>query len=290
MTATIVVPVSREEHLPRLFRSLELLECDAGKTSLFVYVDGNESLYVQTRNLTEQSRFLQRLCVQRHKSLEPIQKFNLLARRRRIASIHNEIRGFLKPCDYVFLIEDDTVVPLGALKSLQKAYALYPHAGFVSGVELGRHGIAHVGAWMADDVYEPTRIESITLAQLVHDGLASGQGYFEPGLDSGGKLTEISYMTGGPTNVDAAGMYCLLTKYDHYAKHEFKPFDGNTLGPDVDWSLSLRQQGYRNYVDWTVKCDHMLPNGEVLSLSNTDIVQVAMVKKDNGTWRQEIVR
>jgi hypothetical protein len=31
---------------------------------------------------------------------------------------------------------------------------------FIEGVELGRWGVPYVGAWRADDVYEPTKFES----------------------------------------------------------------------------------------------------------------------------------
>ena len=43
-------------------------------------------------------------------------------RRRRISAIHNEIRKLIKPSEYVFLIEDDSVLPADALSRLLADY------------------------------------------------------------------------------------------------------------------------------------------------------------------------
>ena len=63
-----------------------------------------------------------------------------LPRRRRIAAIHNEIHKLIKPCEYVFLIEDDGALPPDALSRLLADYKAHPYAGFIEGVELGRWG------------------------------------------------------------------------------------------------------------------------------------------------------
>ena len=60
--------------------------------------------------------------------------------RRRIAAIHNEIHKLIKPCEYVFLIEDDGALPPDALSRLLADYKAHPYAGFIEGVELGRWG------------------------------------------------------------------------------------------------------------------------------------------------------
>jgi len=66
----------------------------------------------------------------------------------------------IKPSEYVFLIEDDGVLPADALSRLLADYQRRSHAGFIEGVELGRWGISHVGAWRGDDVYDLKRLES----------------------------------------------------------------------------------------------------------------------------------
>ncbi len=97
--------------------SLELLECDRERTSLLAYVDGDEALYEVTANLVDQSKFAERPCVQGQRK-----EFSINTRRCRIALIHNEIHKLIKPCEYVFLIEDDGILPPDALSRLLADY------------------------------------------------------------------------------------------------------------------------------------------------------------------------
>lgn len=253
MRITIFMPVSREQYLDAIFARLELLECDRAQTNLLVMVDGNESLYVRVRNLVEMSKFAERLCVQ-FKSKHKLRHFDILGRRLRITDIHNDARQYISSCDFVFGLEDDTVILADALARLLRDYAVYPHAGMIEGVQLARWGIPHVGAWRVDDVYEPTLIESARVG-------------------SGVEL------------VDAGGFYCYLTKRDSFINHEYKPFSRNVLGPDVDWGLELRRGGLLNYVDWDVKTVHKTRTGEV-SLANTPEVRVVSFNRRDDQWRQ----
>lgn len=252
---TIFIPVSRPEHLDRLFHALEVLECDATQTNLFTYVDGNSELFVMVRNLTEASKFASRLCVQRTADRTPA-TFGLHERRKRIAAIHNESKALIGKCDYVFGLEDDTIPPSHALANLLMGYAAHPFAGFIEGVELGRWGVPYVGAWHVDDVYEPTKIESMM-----------------PGV--------------GIEEIDAGGFYCYLTKRNNYMKHDYAPFGNNDLGPDVNYGIWLRQQGFKNYIDWSVNCEHRMRGGTGISLPMTQPRQAAMVK-ENDQWKQVI--
>jgi hypothetical protein len=250
-TVTIILPASRSEHLLRVFASLEMMNCDRERTRLLVFVDGTPELFLMARDLTEQTKFDRRLCV--HGQIPGQRRdFSINTRRRRIAAIHNAIRPLVEPCDYVFLIEDDGIQPPDALSRLLMAHLARPHAGFIEGVELGRWGIPHVGAWLADDVYEPTKLESAM-----------------PGRD----VEEI----------DAGGLYCCLTRYERYARHEFKPYEGDAFGPDVEWGLSLRQEGYRNYIDWTVSVEHCKPDGTSVHPQATAPVQMKF-SKEHSTW------
>jgi hypothetical protein len=256
MNTTIVLPVSRTLFLPRVFASLENLTCDRERTGLLVYVDGDPDLFLTARNLTEQSKFAERLCVQREIPGQR-REFSINTRRRRIASLHNEVRKLLKPCEYVFLIEDDGVLGADALSRLQADYLAHPHAGFIEGVELGRWGIPHVGAWRADDVYDMTRLESAM-----------------PGS--------------GVEEIDAGGLYCCLTRYERYAEHEFKPYDGCAFGADVEWGLALRRDGYRNYIDWSVLVEHMKPDGGIVRSGVNDVVMMKFVRRVD-VWRGEVI-
>lgn len=255
MSVTIFMPVSRDNYLDVIFGRLELLDCVREKTDLFVVVDGDEELYVKTRNFVEKSKFEHRLCIQYGNDRKHKKTYDLLGRRIRIAEIHNFAKTYINACDYVFEVEDDTVVPTHALRKLKKMYVEYPNAGLVSGVQIARWGIPHVGAWKVDDVYEPKHIESVPLRQT------------------------------GIGDVDAAGFYCYLTKRENFVNHRFDTFEGkrNTLGPDFNFGLTMRQEGFLNYIDWTVQTIHKSHNKD-LSPATLEEPRIASFRKGENTW------
>ncbi|WP_088319576.1 hypothetical protein [Kineosporia sp. R_H_3] len=248
MRTTIVLPVSRADYLDRVFYALEMLTCDAKRTGLLVLVDGDQELVTTAQTYVEQSKSAERRCVQRD-DRSPV-THGIPERRQRIANILNELKTMVTS-EYVFGLEDDTIVPRMALQRLYETYALFPHAGFVSGVELGRWGIAHVGAWLADNVYETISLKTPPMGE-------------------------------GIQPVDAAGFYCFLTKTQHYRKHTFKPYE-DALGPDVDFGLALRRNGYQNYLNWSVACEHRRKD-DYLKLGLTPLQEIE-VKLEGGEWK-----
>lgn len=254
----IVIPISRPDHLMPLFSALDALGCDAEKTALLTYVDGDKALYDAVATLTDNSKFTVKRCIQRKADKVP---FGIPDRRVRIAQIHNELKPLVGDCQYVFGLEDDTIPPSSALRLLLADYGIAPHAGFISGVEPGRWGVPYIGAWRADDVYEPTKLET----------LPRGLGIEE---------------------IDAGGFYCFLTKREHYVNHHFKPWNGNVLGPDVDYGLALRREGYKNYADFTVCCKHLQADGKALTMGGP-LARVQVNKVMRGKrelWLQKIER
>lgn len=247
------MPVSRPDFLKRIFAQLDMMPCDNEHTHIVTYVDGNQPLFEIARNLTVNSKFKERICVYRAKGVPNVG--SVKRHRQRIADVHNEIKALIEKCDYVFLLEDDTLVPLNTMETLIRNYSEHPYAGFISAVELGRWGFEMIGAWKANDVYTPTEITTIPVGEGIEE-------------------------------VDAAGLYACLVKRDTYMNHFFKPFQ-DILGPDVDFGLSLRQQGLLNYVNHDLKCKHLTKRGEI-SFQNAKIVQV-QVKKENHTWSQGTV-
>lgn len=243
---SIVLPVSRDNFLNRIFMRLELLECEVKDVNLLVMVDGDYQLFEKTRNKVVHSKFNQKLCVHRKKSNPHVG--SVKRRRQRISKIHNEIKEFLLNDEFVFLIEDDTLFKPSFLKELYKNYISYPYAGLISAVELGRWGYTMIGGWKVDNVYEPNQITSVKL----NDGLKE---------------------------VDATGLYCCLTKREFYVKHEFKPFE-EILGPDVDFGIELRKQGYKNYINHDLKCKHLTKRGEI-TFRNSEVVQVKFDRNPN---------
>ena len=249
----IVLPVSRKDYLPGVFTALEMMECDREKVSLLVMVDGDMDLFIEARNRTMESKFNQKLCVQ-FKSKHKLKHYDILGRRMRISDIHNQAKQHMWESEFVFGVEDDTIIPSHSLKKLLQDYWMYPYAGFIQGIELGRWGVPYAGAWKANDVYEPTEITSVV-------PLASGV-----------------------SEVDAGGFYCFLTKMKTYEAHEFKPFDNNNLGPDVDFGIALRAQGMMNYTDWDVSCLHRTKDKDITLLNTTP--KTVVFKKNDHRWRQ----
>jgi len=250
---TIIMPVSRSTYLSRIFPRLELLDCDREKTNLLTYVDGPLELFQQTRNFTVNSKFKERLCVYRKKGQPNVG--SVKRRRQRIADIHNEIKEYLQDSDYIFLIEDDGLLPLNSLKKLLYDYSIEPDAGLISGVELGRWGYLHIGAWALDDIYDPSEIITPRLGE-------------------------------GLQKIDAVGLYCCLTKKENYIKHVFKPYL-EILGPDVDFGVELRKQGFMNYIDYNIHCKHLSKEKEIPVYGST-IVRVRFIKNSNVRfgWEQ----
>lgn len=254
---TIILPVSRRDYLKRVFAGLELLECDAEKTNLVVYLDGDMELYDIANNHTVQSKFKGKKCIFRRKGLPNVGSIH--RRRQRIADIHNELKeiDLVKNSEYIFMVEDDTIFNPNTLKKLMDVYLHYPFAGLVTGVQIGRWGYTHIGAWRFDDVYDTKIVESI----------GRGEGVQE---------------------IDASGMYCCLTKTTTYIKHTFAPYD-EILGPDVEYGICLRTEGHKNYINFAVNCLHLTKRGEI-KVFDTPIQRVRFEKqKDINAWVQTVI-
>lgn len=253
---SIVMPVSRKDYLKRIFVQLELLDCDRHNTNLLCYVDGSLELFQETRNLVVASKFKEKLCVYRHKGIGSVSSVH--RRRQRISDIHNEIRSLLNKTDYVLLTEDDTLMPMDSLKKLYNLAMMKKYFGFITGVQIGRWGYKHIGAWKVDDVYNINHIASIK----------KGTGIEE---------------------IDAAGIYCCFTTKENYIKNFFKPFE-NILGPDVDFGINLRRRGLNNYIDHSIHCDH-LSKKEVIKVFNSDVIQVKFDRDETEQmgWKQSIL-
>lgn len=248
MKITIVLPISRDTYFQRLFPSLEFM-ITPPDTSILAIVDGDIQLYEKARNYITSSKFAERLCI--HRKSQP--QLTITSRRKRIAEIHNEAKQYLNNAELLFLIEDDTLYHPSTLRKLFDVYKNFPHAGFVSGVQVGRWGLKYIGLWEVDNVYEPTKISSSPIKQWVHE-------------------------------IDASGLYCMLTRKETYMKHTFEPYD-NILGPDFNYGLWLRKEGYRNYAHFDVHCTHLTQKEE---LKITDVAQVTYKRGDDKKWKSEL--
>lgn len=240
---SILLPVSRPNFLRQVFTQLELLDLGGHEVSLFVYVDGDLQLFEKAQSWLVNSKFSNKRIVYRRKGLPNVS--HIRSRRQRIADIHNELKEYLEEQSaYVLSIEDDTLFPADGLVRLLDGYKEHPSAGFISGVQIGRWGFDHVGAW---------KMEKNTITSL-------------PVLE-------------GLQEVTAAGLYFCLVKSEVYKSGVFVPFE-DILGPDFTFGLVLTRLGYKNYVDFEVKCTH-LTNKESIGFDNREVIQVGFVKEEN---------
>lgn len=254
-----MVLVSRPDFLERVITAIELLECNQEQTNILCIVDGTPELFIKTRNLINDLKFNQRLCIESNYPDIPKQ-LDIPTRRKRIAAAHNQAKDLIQHnSGHVFTIEDDTIIPKGALKTLQKVATRHRAFGMAEGVELARWGIPYVGAWKINDIYNPTQLESIDNIQDV--------------------TTETK-----ETNIDAGGLYCSLIRADLYKQHEFTSDNG--LGPDVNFGIELRQLGYENFIVWQVQCTHLnIVMGKEVTINATDDTQKVIVTKvRNNKW------
>lgn len=241
----VVLPISRAENLERVLAPIQ----SKYSMSLLAIVDGDINLRNKVSQVLSESDLIYEIVYLNNKK-GPLH--DISSRRLRICEIHNEAKKHIDS-DFVFGVEDDTVIPEGTIDTLVENYGQFKNIGLIEGVEMGRWGLPYVGAWRFDNVENPSLISSI----LPKTGLEE---------------------------IDGSGFYCFLVKAELYKNHDFGLYENNLLGPDVEFSVSLRKQGLQNYINWDIDCIH-ISNNEI-SLANTrpKIVQFVYSK----TWRQVI--
>lgn len=253
MKITTILPVSRINYLDRVIESL--LNQTYKSQRLIVIFDGSNNDFITVRNRIVGLDFESVLCV---KSNSDKPALTIPDRRKRIAHIHNQFRDLIGDADWVFAIEDDGILPHDALRSLVRHVSSHNDTGMVTGVELGRWGAPYVGAWLVDNVYDTTDVTS--LRSKANDNTAT--------------IDEI----------DACGLYCALIRADRYKSHEFFAYNG--LGPDINLGLYLRQQGFRNYIDWRVLLTHITTIDNIeYEIEARDIsIVIGMTSVGNDNW------
>lgn len=173
-------------------------------------------------------------------------------RRKRIANNHQIIYDYVKKsdADFIIQVEGDSVLDERTFEKLFDDLIELNSSklGYVSGIQVGRHGLYCLGAW---NIYEDT---------------------FE----------SLDYKSLGFQVVDATGFYCLLAKRDTWLKgHCF--WDAQGWGPDVNWGLSLTQQGYEIYVDMDLTIGHKIKRG-VIWPRHASTCNAKFYKNQQGRW------
>lgn len=174
-------------------------------------------------------------------------------RRDRIVELQELSKTLIGDSKYVFGLEDDTLFEPNTLHTLLEDIKLLgDDCGFVQGVQVGRHRLKVVGAWLVDDLQDPKEIRTIDW------------------IDN----EEIQAIDGG-------GYYCFITptllykNITRYWKHE-------CFGPDMTYGLELRKLGYTCYIDKLLKTGHFTEQGILRADEYT--VSAVWSKQEDGSY------
>ncbi len=222
------MPVSRFYSLERSLQSLKHVEISYSYEYVF-YLDTDDPRCLETleRFTQQMSKVPTTIYISGNKAPTDV---NMKVRRNRIIDMKERSKALIRG-DYVFGVEDDTIIPKDAFKILM-AHFIDEQVGFVEGVQLGRHDIQMVGAWLCDDLDNPTKQMTV--------------------LPNGEDLEQI---TGG-------GFYCYITPTSLYIEADYRWHD-ECFGPDVCYVMDLCRKGYDCYIDWRVGCDHITEQGVI---------------------------
>jgi len=172
-------------------------------------------------------------------------------RRKRIAENHKKLQEIVKAYnpDLVWQVEGDGDYPSDTLATLITHYEVFKGKdfGYVSGIQVGRHGLYHIGAW---------------------------KNFTETSFES------IDFNLKGIQEVDATGFYCLLAPREVWLSGLCEWTD-EPYGPDVVWGLSINK---KKYVDMDLGIGHIVKNGIILP-EHISTCNVRFDKGENGTWK-----
>jgi hypothetical protein len=168
-------------------------------------------------------------------------------RRKRIAENQERLAEVVEAYqpDLVWQVEGDCELPEDCLERLLGRYIQLQddNFGYISGIQVGRHGLYHIGAWhMYDDSFES--------------------------IDPNAK---------GIVEVDATGFYCLLAPIKVWLKGR-ATWNGEPYGPDVTWGLSLEET---KYVDMGLEIGHKIKGGVIMP-SDMSTTQAHFFKTNKG--------
>jgi hypothetical protein len=179
------------------------------------------------------------------------------ARRHRIANNHKQLKAMVKKIaddyDYIIQIEGDSELPEDCFSQLIRRLdeVSSEDLGYISGVQIGRHGLYCIGAWHFKD-----------------DGFES-----------------IDHKKTGLIEVDATGFYCLIAPVKTWL-NGICSWTDEYWGPDVNWGRSLRSQGYKIYADMDLKIGHK-SNAGIIDFDNQNLCR-AEFKQIDGHWKYKV--
>jgi hypothetical protein len=168
-------------------------------------------------------------------------------RRTRIAENHQRLRQSVieyKP-EYVWQLEGDVDLPENALERLYGHLLRLGDIGYISGIQVGRHGLYCLGAW----------------TNFTEDSFQS-----------------IDHTLTGVQQVEATGFYCLLAPANVWLSGVASWTD-EPYGPDVTWGRSIPEP---KYVDMGLHIGHVIKNGTIRP--DQPSTCTAYFKLEDGKW------
>ena len=203
---TLIIPITNRQGYENFKRSLVNLETDwhLGINVVCLVADGNEKLLLECKKFLTENIDLGN-CLVLHEKGDLYKK----------ASLYIGLSD-----DYVFLANENVVIPLNAITKLYADYLEYRGAGFITGVFE-----AYPTVYWVEDIYEDKDPRYIYSNE-------------RPLLD---RIVEV----------DVSATYGILTKSSLYRSlyclHNHKKYG------QLSYGIWLRRQGYKNYIDTTVK-------------------------------------
>jgi len=207
--------------------------------------------------------------------VDPAPARGINERRTRIADNHRRLQDYVmayKP-DLVWQVEGDGDYPEDCLERLLEDYAMLKEIdgdnfGYVSGIQVGRHGLYCLGAWrdFTYDVYEAAKHADTKNA--ISSKYLSG---FE----------SLDYQLPNLQRVDATGFYCLLAEREVWLSGKAR-WKGQPYGPDVVWGLSIDKN---KYCDMNITVGHKIPSG-IIRVEHMSTCNVKFYDTDQG-WKYE---
>jgi len=257
---TIFCPWTRPWAVDGWLANLEAVEHDPALTNLCIIVDGDQHLIANTIKKFAEKHAYRSFHVKINEDWHP-NEVRLAIRRMRVAEVHNQSKDLINLTDgeYIIGLEDDTVFDrLKSFDPLLKPLIDDPTIGFVEGVQMGRWGASMIGAWEANNPFEPTMIKTLLPAT-------------------------------GYQDISAGGFYGYATRRDLYLNHDYHSSSAHPYGPDVVFGLWIRQKGFKCLVDWDTVFGHNDYN-KVLYHDDPNIrlTQVVYTKSIiNGKWNRD---
>lgn len=253
---TLFAPITRLWTMDRFLKSIDELEIPREETEIVFYIDSNEDKLIKTVRdyLTERKEQYNGVKLYLSGNLPPTET-SIKKQRDRIVEMKEKSK-MLVSGDYVFGLEDDTLVPSHAFNKLYEVINNDPDIGYIEGVEAGRHGVKMVGVWRCDNVRSPRFQGTLIPPEELNDE------------------NRLEQITGG-------GFYCYMTLGYLYKKLNYRHW-AECFGPDVCFVMDVIQEGYKAYVDWSLNVIHMGQSKDILVEKISD---VHWERRIDGVWR-----